>query len=252
MTYLVLSILRPQNQSLPEIDGITGKPVRYLLSSGLAAAYCEMEGRITPQVEDVLKFEEITETLSSVFPLIPLRFGNYFENLDKLEEFLRKNTDRLTRVIEKLTGKVEMGIRVLSSKRTTQEEPQAEDSPVQSGRQYLARRKTYYALQSRETEKTEKLASMLKTTFHGLFSDMKVEEQGSPGFLDRSSASALISAYFLISAASVDKFRGKFAELALDDADFLLSGPWPPYNFTDLHPAKTTDSFQDSFSSEID
>lgn len=252
MTYLVLSILQPQNQSLPDLDGINGKPVRYFLSSGLAAAYCEMEGRINPRVEDVLKFEEITETLYSVFPLIPLRFGNYFESLGKLENFLRKNADRLTRVIEKLAGKVEMGIRVLSSERIAREKPQAEIRHARSGRQYLAGRKSYYASQSRHTEKTEKLAGVFKTTFRGLFFEMKVEEQGTPALSDRTTASVLISAYFLISNASVAEFRTKFAELAFDDADFLLSGPWPPYNFTDLQSAKVTDSFQDSFSPEID
>jgi hypothetical protein len=227
---------------LPDLEGLEGAPVRYLSSHGLAAAFAEVP-QIDPQLSRVLEFEGVVEALHSAFSIIPVRFGSSFLDLDKLQHFLEKNAAELTKLLDHLKGKDEMGIRVLAKPRAMQahqEQPGEPENPG-TGRQYLVAKRAIYEAGGRRSEQEKEIILFLERHFQDVYTKMKAEAarddtSAMPGTsgAETNPPRLLISTYFLVPRTCLEAFREKFAWVSFDGAKFLLSGPWPPYNFADF------------------
>jgi len=237
MTCLVYCILLAAGKALPDISGVDGKPVRYVVEGELAAAFSGAEKRISPEMDTVVSFEEVIEAVNADFSVIPVRFGNYFDSPDALRLLLRDNSGRLSELLRGLAGAREMGIRVLQTvSESVKTRPAAEREPPATGRQYLLERKARFETAERLSERKEEVLRLLAERFSGLFTRMKTEEMR--GLPDLSGPRLLLSAYFLVPEKNLDSFRREFSRLEGEGVKFLLSGPWPPYNFADFEPVQ--------------
>ncbi len=259
MACLVYALLKSEGLEFPELPGLDNKPIRFAAKAGFAAAYSSLERRIEPAVEYLLRFEEVVEALFASRPVIPVRFGNYFKTPEMLEEFLEENSEELAKLLEGLSGKMEMGIRILTRRHVPRQslrahEAQANSSgalpagatPVPGGKDYLAVRKNYYYARNSLSGRTEDFSRILQILFQGLYMDVKFEEQTTraqtavpeqPGA--ESEWTLFLSAYFLVPTHLVGDFSRRFSELTHEDAKFLLSGPWPPYSFATMQVRQT-------------
>ncbi len=251
---LVYAIFRPGGKDPPRISGINGEPVRYVIEGGMGAAYAEIFERARPEISAVLEFESVTEALCREFTLIPVRFGNYFENPDELRDFLRDNENQLARLLNDLSGTMEMGVRVLAQRLPSPEKRAGQTKGQPGGREYLEQRRSHFEGVEKSSGQRERLASMLREHFQGLFKEIKVEtvekasslsappgnSSGNPRGIsseDVLGGHSLLSAYFLVPENRIEQFRQRYSQLSIGGAKFLLSGPWPPYNFADFLPA---------------
>lgn len=259
MAYLVYAIVKSEGLEFPDMPGLDNKPVRYAAKAGFTAAYSVLERRIEPAVEHLLRFEEVVEALFASRPVIPVRFGNYFKTSEMLEEFLEENSEELAKLLEGLSGKMEMGIRILTKRHVPLPSLRAHEAranpsgtlstgvtPVPGGKDYLAVRKNYYHARNSLSGRTEYFSRILQILFQGLYTEVKFEEQTAraqtaapeqPGA--ESEWTLLLSAYFLVPTHLAGDFSRRFAELTHEDAKFLLSGPWPPYSFSTLQVRQT-------------
>lgn len=245
-------IFRADSDNLPKIPGIDGKPLKYIAAGDFFAATSELPGRVEPDIERLTAYEEVIDKIFLEFTVIPMRFGNYFEDHSRLEKLLENNGSGLAKVLEDLEGSSEMGIRVLATAVEPQEgvsdvsAPGAQPPPP-SGTEYLARRKAHYKVASAASERQKQVESLLRDSFEGLFTRIKSEQPAtglsafSPETTNQPGAwGLLLSAYFLVPKNMIDDFRRKFSLLSLSGAKFLLTGPWPPYSFADFKPAENS------------
>jgi hypothetical protein len=247
-----LGTLRP-----PGLAGVDGEPVLLIPHNGLTAVVSRINrADAPPHISQLLAYKEVVEAFHrrpSVHSLIPMRYGCMADDEIQIHRLLEKHHTDYTALLKELEGCVEMGIRVLSAEcgvrsaeyrlhesRTPHSAftlPQS-DSP---GKSYLDARKAHYAQEEKINEQVEQAIERCRSSFEGLFKKSKIEVPSSHNFqfsiFNRQSsiANRFLSLYFLVPEESIAAFRRAFRRLlnASESSRFLLSGPWPPYNFVE-------------------
>ena len=93
------------------------------------------------------------------------------------------------------------------------------------GRAYLALRKVHYQMHDEMLHGRQALINCYTQTFSGLYAKYRAET-------DTKNGAVILSLYFLTPEIKVNRFREAFRiMLEKENAEALLSGPWPPYNF---------------------
>ena len=93
------------------------------------------------------------------------------------------------------------------------------------GRAYLALRKVHYQMQDETLQGRQARIDHYIRTFAGLYARHRTET-------DPKSGAVVLSLYFLTPKSKVNRFREAFGNMMeKENAEAMLSGPWPPYNF---------------------
>jgi hypothetical protein len=229
------------------IRGVGGHLVYQVTHRQLSAVVSRVtQKELTPDLSKVKAFEWVVDSYHNQETVIPLRYGCVVSEESQVIQRLDEYGSHYETLLRELEGCVEMGLRVLlpsgswamvipggpeACREVT--EPQPPDpgkAPKRPGLAYLTARKAHYADQDRWTKDYRQMAERCRAQFEGLFVKYKIEAP-SPRL-------PLLSLYFLIPRESLASFRHTFRQLAqLESARFLLSGPWPPYNFVTSGPS---------------
>jgi hypothetical protein len=175
-----------------------------------------------------------------------MRYGCWFKEKSDIIRLLEERHREYETLIEKLIDSVEMGVRIIipwADCESSGTEILQSLSPA-AGRAYLVARKTHYTEKESFVIENSALIERYRAVFSGLFTQSKWEI--SPF---RCSFAAinnqLLSLYFLVPRRSLESFRQAFRLMRnQDSARFLLSGPWPPYNFVIPDPKGSQDSLK--------
>ncbi len=98
------------------------------------------------------------------------------------------------------------------------------------GTAYLTRRQRVYGEADRHAHEIARSVERIRVAFDGLFLRCKMENV--PTATGSVSSVPLFSLYFLVRRESLESFRHVFHRISrAEHGRFLLSGPWPPYNF---------------------
>ena len=194
--------------ALPEVEGIDRAELQRRRAGELDLVVSEHTGEVEPTEEAVLAHARVVE---GVLPLadavLPTRFGVAFEDGTRLEQAVGDRSESLAASLERVRGRVELGVRVIGS-----QEPQ----PADTGRAYLEARRR----QAAEIDRLhEALASRSQAAARG----------SSVGQL-------VLSGAYLVEPDGIDDFRETVGVLESKHPDltFALTGPWPPYSFAGM------------------
>jgi Gas vesicle synthesis protein GvpL/GvpF len=194
--------------------GLGGAALRALEREGLAAIYSRHRSlRPRPEPKLVLDHERVVEAIMARGAVLPLRFGTQLEREQELEAVLAARRDELLRSLERVRGKVEVGVRVIAPRPSTD----APDDEV-TGRDYLlARVQAHRRDRQAIRELHPPLVSLSEASC----------VRPSP------SGRAIFAGAYLVASDRVDEFRRRAAELAGRQAGIrvAVTGPWPPYSF---------------------
>jgi hypothetical protein len=200
---------------LPERPrGLGGARLRMLRSDGLAAVYSRHHSlRPQPSRREVLAHERVLEAVMKRGPVLPLRFGTQLRSEQELEETLRERREELLQALERVRGRVELGLRVLGDRR------QSRRGDRESGRDFLLGRLA-------ERRSAERAARHVHAPLADLAVASRVSEWPSPP--------AILVGSYLVDEGVVERFRSRANELAVRQPDLrvIVTGPWPPYGFT--------------------
>jgi Gas vesicle synthesis protein GvpL/GvpF len=191
-----------------------GARVRALESDGLAAVYSRHRSlRARPSREGVLAHERVLEAIMERGPVLPLRFGTELESENDLAAVLDERRDELLRALERVRGRVELGLRVLPERRDG-----AARGGERSGREYLLARVD-------EHRRAERAAAELHPPLAALASASRLQEQPAPP--------AILVGSYLVAEDQIEAFRARVDELATRhrELQLVVTGPWPPYSF---------------------
>jgi hypothetical protein len=225
MRYLVHCILRNRLSAVPDSRQ---NNVRFVANGGLAAAFTRVENETAaPDTSRLLAYESVISALHASSTVIPLRYGCLVEDESQIGRLLDERRLEYEGLLDRLEDRVEMGLRVLWE---TRAESQDIPPPATPGAAYLAeirkRHDTAMHFNNMDLNSAELAwAGRLCACLAGLYSEDRREARPTiPG--------CVVSLYFLVPRAAVPRFRGKLRRvLASEGRRFLVSGPWPPYNF---------------------
>jgi Gas vesicle synthesis protein GvpL/GvpF len=201
----------------PEGEGHGGAPL-HVVERGSIAAVCSRHDRIElPMEADHLwRHEHVAERLMDEHAVLPVRFGTTVADEDALATMLDDREDEFRGALERVRGRVELGVRVLWA--PPEPEPEAPSDGAGPGTAYLLGR-----LAARNA------ASSLAESIHaGLAvraADARHEVSTTPRLL--------LSAAYLVGRDDVGSFLEAVDEAARrhPEVELLCTGPWPAHTF---------------------
>lgn len=245
MSCLVYGIVFSQPQSRADAPlslppGVGGTPVGLIEGGDLAAAVATVESAaLTPTVESVTAYARVVEVLHADRAVLPMRYGCVLGGEGDVIQLLHARGETYAEVLRGLEGCVEMGIRMLVGKAACGVDGNADvqnpdftsgTSSRFPGRAYLTRRQRVYAEADRHAHEIARSVEWIRVAFDGLF--LRCKREHCPAATRSVSSDRLFSFSFLVRRESLESFRQVFHGISrAEHGRFLLSGPWPPYNF---------------------
>ena len=223
-----------ENPVMPGIEGIAGNPVCALEWQGLSLVYSLAEKEVLRNEENYFKHEGVLEELMKRgATILPFRFGTRIEEGKALALLADRHGIFMER-IRHLEGKVEIGVRALWNHDDVLEHLKGTTShrrievANEKIRLYLEKKMEAHLLNERilqhATHEAESLhAGLLDAEIEGTYVLMKTD-------------SMFFNASYLVKKGRLEEFDERVRRLSQvsNGYRFLVTGPWPPYNFCNL------------------
>ncbi|HEV7504798.1 MAG TPA: GvpL/GvpF family gas vesicle protein [Thermoanaerobaculia bacterium] len=255
-TYLYCLVRHSAKPATGELAGLPGlgKPRALEIGGGLwlVAAGAPLPEFSSERIEErltdldwvsacALAHEAVVEHFRDARALLPLKLFTLFASDERALAHLRESRDQLDRVLDRVAGRVEWGVRVRLDEARAREALAAETrqsaGPSGSGTSFLLRKK-------QEQEASRDLAGRLRAEVDAGWADLAAQadeairrqpatapEQGGKVFLD---AALLVPANRTAELeAAVDRYATRVGPKG---GEVTLTGPWPPYHFVEENP----------------
>jgi len=205
-------------------------------------------GRIEERLTDLdwvsacaLAHEAVIEHLRDAPALLPLKLFTLFASDERALAHLRASREALDKVLDRVAGRVEWGVRVrldeARARETLAAETRQSNTPSGSGTSFLLRKK-------QEQEASRDLAGRLRAEVDAGWDDLAAQaaeavrrqpatapEQGGKVFLD--AALLVPTGRTAELEAAVERFATRVGSKG---GEVTLTGPWPPYHFVEETP----------------
>ena len=205
----------PRDLTLPECG-----EVRLIEEGSLGVWFCDT--RLATGIDSIRAHDAVVRAALRTATPLPARFGTTFRTEEELRESLREREAELSAALERVAGRVEMGLRVGWVEPAPAGVAQED---VRSGRDYLeARRRDLAAHEDLRRRAEARLDEV----------ERKVLEEGVPrvrSVLPEPGVAGVVA--HLVRRHEVGAYRTRVAEArsTLPELDLRLSGPWAPYSF---------------------
>jgi hypothetical protein len=196
----------------PRRRGLGGAALRVALEDGMAVVYSRHRTlRPRPSPEAMWAHERAVEALMERGAVLPMRFGTMLADETELVEALAARRDEFAAALNRVRGRVEIGLRVV------QDRPAAQARRADSGRAYVLAR-------VEEHRRAERAARELHAPLAALACESRLRRPAPP---------TLLAAAYLVERRDVAAFRARAEEVAAacPGVRAVFSGPWPPYSF---------------------
>ena len=222
-----------------DVEGVEGGPPALFCVGDLTAIVCgvdvaEFEGEAlernvsSPEwlEQKVRAHEAVLEDALAKTSVVPMRFGSIFSSPDGVQRLLTDQAAEFHAALARVRGRKEWGVKLHCDANRVVESV-AGGPETSSGRGYLERRKAQLDAGARAAEIAAEVAAETHRSLVEL-ADEAVTSTLRDGVV-------LNGAYLVRDEARTD-FMRRIEELQRDhDGAFVfeVTGPWPPYNFTD-------------------
>jgi len=213
-------------------DSISTSELGAIISTGTPEA-------ISINRESVLKYAAIIDYIAQNYSILPLRYGSIVATVDEGISLLVKNNDIFLTTLHKIYNKEEYSIRVFISQRhqdstiittlptTTSNIPQILLGTTKSKNYLLKKFQTHVKEESKKA-----YFDQLKSVFIG-------DLQRLTHLLDfkkNPSPECIMDVVLLIERSKRADLVAMVADMQLKhpEHNIILTGPWPPYNFTQI------------------
>jgi len=229
--------------AMGDLRGVDGAPVRLVGIPPLWAVVTDVEmdeGNLRERLDSLSQLEalarahhSVVEAVAAQATVIPLRLATIHSGDDSVADVLRRDRDRLVETLDRLAGRVELGVKVYvrTAAAGTPRAAELEGSPT-SGRDYLLRRRQQRddrdEVWRRAVESAGHVDAVLSTLaadrcHHGV---QQIRLAGGPG-------GNVLNAAYLVDGQRVAEFTERVHRLdrELTAVWIELTGPWPAYSF---------------------
>lgn len=242
---LVRSERRPSLAGAP--DGLPGTGPLRLIEAGpglwLVAADAPLalygEQAIAEGLKDLdwvapraLAHEAVVRYVARKRTTVPMRLFTLFRSDDRAQEHVRKAQRRLTRLLARVDGCEEWGVR-LFARESAPAVPRVRAASPDAGRRFLEQKRALHRSQRQVPVGTVRAAQSLVRQLARVARD----QRKLPIPAEARSGRMLVDAAFLVPSDARPRFRAALAKAASgargQGIELTVTGPWPPYNFVD-------------------
>jgi hypothetical protein len=240
---LVSSGEHPENlhSKLQGIQGIGGTELTNVSYESISAIISENEkADFTAEKEKVIEFAGVIEALSQGFTLLPMRFGSIMDSIEELNTMLERNYVKIRQNLDFVENKLEFGLKIFCDPEKITAElssgivagiDHAESITSESGnsvfRDYVNKKLREHRIEELRLKYAETVIAEITEYFTGM--------NTMHTFRKMVSETNIIDALFLLDKDQKDTLVVAVAEMQKRNPllSFMLTGPWPPYNFVD-------------------
>ncbi|MDP2929375.1 MAG: GvpL/GvpF family gas vesicle protein [Candidatus Omnitrophota bacterium] len=223
------------NEKIDEtMRGLNDAPLFNIPYRDIGIVVSDLNAQI--QKEDktsVLKHEEVVEKLMDKFTILPMRFLTLFSGKEQILLMMKDYYDDFIENLDKLREKIEFGVKTiwpgdLIKERITAAHRKSDNLPLvasSSGKSFMNEKFENYKIDKEFEEEADRCIAIVDGFFSKFISEKRLEKLKTDNLL--------LSASYLVDNEKRDDFKKAFEELRGSGGDlkYLLSGPWPPYNF---------------------
>ncbi len=225
-------------QTLPShLSGLGGGPISRIRHRGLAALVSDSPIHPWPiNEETVVAHEAVVEGAMDSGTVLPVRFNTILRGESEIVDVLEARYESFRTALDRLQGKVEMGVKVLWEPRGGVGERGDHrvrffnDGPTSEGpgRSYLLRRLEEHRQDEAFRKQGEVLIEKIQRVLAPLAVERCLRKFPTPRLL--------FDAAYLLAWEGEETLRGRIRELEeeMGELRFLLTGPWPPHSFVNL------------------
>ena len=251
------------------IDGINKLEVFYLDdSTNLSCIVSKVpldefgEGKLQENLQDIKwlekyirLYDEITQKLFSQTTFIPVRFGTVYLNKERVKQGISNYKDQVIKLIDKLKGKIEIGVKFLLDHKKLEDALGANDlesadlsSKIQCetpGKAHFLKKKLEKLLGKKIEDWSVHISHNLLNSLKGISNDIQLlslQPREGPHKM-------FLNVACLLSSDKLDWFKemvkNVISQEKHDCINCDITGPWPPYSFVRLENQKLEKEFQD-------
>jgi hypothetical protein len=191
---------------------------------------------------NAIAFAGIIENLEQHFTLLPMRYGSIMESAELIRKMLELNYTEFEQNLQKVENQSEFGLKVFCNSEKLKEQLrikyETDELPPVKANQEI--RKSvfldYINKKLKEHRLEEKLVSYVDLII-AEFSEKLTRLHAVSKIRKRTTSTILIDAVFLLKKEMKDELiqAVKESQNKHPELNYMLTGPWPPYNFVDIN-----------------
>jgi len=182
--------------------------------------------KVEAEYSYLMQHERVQEMLMRKFDVLPFSFSTILLSEASLEKFCNKYNDKILKNFENISGKIEMGVKIITSENMVNES-EKNDIKESNGYNYMIKKfKEFTSKKSKLEEIKQKIYPIENSISHLVNKEKKKYNQDSK---------IVLNGAYLIEKENIDLFRECINNLEDDDNfEIIVSGPWTPYSFVSL------------------
>ncbi|MCX6233318.1 MAG: GvpL/GvpF family gas vesicle protein [Bacteroidetes bacterium] len=245
MIYAILSVKSNHeklNTLLVDMKGITGAALYGVSFDEISAVVSDIKrADLIADKTNAIEYAGVIENLAQQFTLLPMQYGSLMESTDAIKKMLERNYNKIQHNLLKVENKVEFGLKVFCDSEKLKAELRAKSeadtkTPAQPAPEI---KNSVYVDYVNKKLKEHRLEELLLTYVDSVIAEITeylARLNAVNKFKKMATATTIIDAVFLLEK---DK-KGELIQAVEDLQDhysglnFVLTGPWPPYNFVDF------------------
>jgi len=230
------------NALLAEMKGISGVDMFVVGTDEVAAVVSDFDRSATATDRFMaIEYAGLIEIMAQHFTLLPVRFGSVMESSDKILLMLERNCHDIQQNLQKVDNKCEFGLKILCDpekimadlKIKTEAIFSANVSPSTESknsvyREWVNKKLSEHRLEEMMITFVDSVIAALSVSLARLNTMHKFKKMVT--------ATTIIDAVFLLDKEKKDTLIQSVEEVQkqFPGLNFLLTGPWPPYNFVEI------------------
>ena len=211
--------------------GLRGLALRWIGGDELGVWVTEWSGAPALTRDDAFAHHDLVAALCAAGPCLPVRFGTWLGTEDAARQSLEDGEARFAAAVDRIGDRQEVAVTLLWREAPATVSPApaapAEGQPGPPGRSFLDRKRAVHVVGDERRRTAEGLAARLAGELAADPADVRQETCPS--------AEVALSMSLLArrDEAGALKARATIAVAALAEVRGVVSGPWPPYSFTE-------------------
>jgi Gas vesicle synthesis protein GvpL/GvpF len=213
--------------------GLRGRPLEQIAAGELGLWATLWDGEPTLSRDDAFAHHDLVAVLCDAGPCLPVRFGTWLADEEAARRSLEADQDRFTAAVDRLADRREVAITLLWRDAPFVRPGPASPAPAEppskdgAGRAFLERQRGAHAATDERRRTADAFAERLARDLAVDQADVRHESCPS------AEVALSMSLLALKDEAGALKARATAAVGALDGVRGVVSGPWPPYSFTE-------------------
>jgi hypothetical protein len=210
--------------------GISGAPVRLQKLEKLGVLVSDFNADAVPVTrENAMAHAAVVRSVLDRTTPLPFRFGTLVTE-QQLRSYVSARKPALETNLALVHGCIEMSVKIIwpVSEEVSKEEEESREPQQGAGATFLAAKRREILGSEFRAARAKEISTWLNETVSGLTRDEKVTIQPAERLF--------LAMAHLVERANLNQYREKMvvAREARPDLHFLVSGPWPPYSFTNI------------------